>query len=753
MTVSYETPAAPVATLRIAGIGSPWIEKRRNSCPDPSFEAGNVTWSFSGSASGVHSTDWAQTGARSMKVTAGSTNRVAGDIRYGSLTAFPAGMAPGGTYTVSAYIYTPAAHIQLDTSLASRQRRMLVFIGGPGALVTQVFGPQAPNEPGVHRVSRTFTIPADATGVIVSVGCAGSASEPNFVTYVDAVQQETGAALSEYIDGDTNPDGDLERTRWIGTANASASVLETRDQGEILRATGGTITLDENYSPYVSASVTVQLTSAGIGELIDPRQDQRVTVTAADESLSFLPPRVFDLGIRDRTVDHAQQTLTIEAASDEAKLHDTKRLATTIDRSARAHETSLRGIVGWALDKIGAVLDPAGPDVDMTAQWNATNMLKNPSAATGITDWLSGSASTAIAWNSGVGVGGKAGFLRATQSGVSGAVYLSGAATGSTPVRPGDMHTVSAHVRASAAGSTLTISIRYFDPQGAVLRNVTVPSTSVGTAWERRSITGTAPANAASMVAYVSIFNSASGRTWDIDDAMISVGPVLLDYFDGSTPSTANYIYAWEDAANASSSTRTATPERPPDLFDWAPGDSLFDFLRPFLEASALRLWCDEQRVWRLAEPGATDFGNLVEAYATGTYGPTSVGNTVDGRDVISRDRDDWGTGVVVAYEWFDETGSRSTMFDAAGTDGKVIVIKRSTPYPGPGAAATILAAISQRGRTQSATITRGFQASPGYYSRVTLPGTAQQDGRVRRVVFDLATGNAEISTNGTENP
>lgn len=89
---------------------------------------------------------------------------------------------------------------------------------------TSDFGPQAPNEAGVHHISHTSTIPANATGMIYAIGCAGSGSDPSFVTYIDRVM----FGEDPFFSGDTNPDGELERTRWLGVANASASVLETR---------------------------------------------------------------------------------------------------------------------------------------------------------------------------------------------------------------------------------------------------------------------------------------------------------------------------------------------------------------------------------------------------------------------------------------------------------------------------------------------------------------------------------------------
>lgn len=190
----------------------------KNLCPDPSFEGAITAWSFSGSTTGAPSTEWAHVGSRSMKVTSGSTSPSSGDIRFGSLTSFPPGIGPGSTVTVSAFLNTPAAHAGLNTTASSRQRRMLAFIGMPGGGVTQTFGPQAPNVAGVHRVSHTFTIPSTATGLVIAVGCAGSASDAAFVSYVDAVQVELGATLTPFTQRFIQ--GDL----WLQLDTAGASV-------------------------------------------------------------------------------------------------------------------------------------------------------------------------------------------------------------------------------------------------------------------------------------------------------------------------------------------------------------------------------------------------------------------------------------------------------------------------------------------------------------------------------------------------
>lgn len=202
----------------------PWLLQTTNLCINPSFETGTTSWTF-GSSTGAVSTEWSKFGSQSLKVTASTSSSTSGDVRFGTLTTL-SGMVPGGTYTASTYINLPAAHLGVNTGGTSRQRRMLIFFQTPGG-ITSTFGPQTANTVGEHRLSHTFTVPADATGIQVAVGCAGSGSDPGFVTYVDGVQIQTGSVLSAYVDG-SQPDTDIARYSWASAVNGSVSTLETR---------------------------------------------------------------------------------------------------------------------------------------------------------------------------------------------------------------------------------------------------------------------------------------------------------------------------------------------------------------------------------------------------------------------------------------------------------------------------------------------------------------------------------------------
>lgn len=76
------------------------------------------------------------------------------------------------------------------------------------------------------------------------------------------------------------------------------------------------------------------------------------------------------------------------------------------------------------------------------------------------------------------------------------------------------------------------------------------------------------------------------GETLDLDAAMITETAELTPYFDGSTPSDDNYVYAWTGAVNNSSSTRSLRQYiETPDLVAY---QKAVDGLRRYLHSAAV---------------------------------------------------------------------------------------------------------------------------------------------------------------------
>lgn len=530
-----------------------------------------------------------------------------------------------------------------------------------------------------------------------------------------------------------------------------------------LPVSGGKVTLDESWSPYVQAEVEVPLSDLELLERIDPRDNQRVALSVGDPVGGT--DRVFDLALRGRTVDHKSGKVTLALASDEALLFDKRRLAGTVDSTPRTHENSLRALCSWALGKIGATLAPGTADAALPAAWDSTNLILDPRYTGTAGQWSQSAVTTAFntSWPGSVdGVAHNA-IQVSAPSNVDGFVNVGATSGMAFGMQVGKTYVFSATGRVTTAiGGTgpSEVDAAY----GTVLprqRALVVHATGTGfspTYWvwhspqvsntintdTRVSVKFTVPPDTLHVFLRAYHGGSSGVINWS-QFSLVEVGPGTAaddaEYFFGSKPATSKYAYKWRGVADASPTERTAILERSPALFNWKPGQSLNDFLRPLVEASGLVLFCDENRVWRLVDP--TDYE--VPGYVV----VQSKYNATEGSDTISRNTDEWGTGVLVIYRWTDSEGISHEEYDFAGTDDKVITIERESEYPGPGAAAYYLNSRQGRGRTQEVTALTNYFATPSQDVTINLPGTLTQTGKVRRVTFGLSDGLMDVGTRG----
>jgi len=162
----------------------------------------------------------------------------------------------------------------------------------------------------------------------------------------------------------------------------------------------------------------------------------------------------------------------------------------------------------------------------------------------------------------------------------------------------------------------------------------------------------------------------------------------------------------------------------------WEPGVTAWDFLQPLVEASGLRLFCDEQRVWRLVDPASYKVSGQVNIAATV--------NLTRGEDTISR-YGDWYDSVVVKYSWSDILNEPHVAYDSAGAPGtKTLVKSYDRAYPGAGAAAAILSRTTGRGRVLALGALADFGATPGKSLIATLPDTPLQSGVISTVEWSF---------------
>lgn len=513
--------------------------------------------------------------------------------------------------------------------------------------------------------------------------------------------------------------------------------------------TGSTITLDETQE-YVTAELELPMLDEAVVEDIDPRDGVRAVIAA---HIGGGPIRTFDVGVRERTIDHKKKTVTLSCASDETLVGDYAPLVD--DTGAFVHQGSLRAVIGYVLGKIGAVLEPGAADVPMTVFADGRNMFPDPHVAS-----LAGFAATrctraydAVFPGS---MGGAVGFgvQLSAPTGTDAFVSVQGD-TGALRLGmvAGRTYTLSASgsVRAAVSGAVSAlarrITIWYRVGAGAYV-TTSSPALPVDVnASTRVAVTVTLPPGTTE--AFVRAYHGHAAGTvtwgqWRLTEKTTHPGPIDTEFFTGSFTDTPGYQYDWEGVVNASPSKRTALAGRPPEALHWLAGVSGWDFLMPLTSSSGMRLFCDEARRWWLVTRDHMQPGVLA----------ATAGNSREGTDTITRDGDLWADGVVARFRWRGANGVPLDQTDTAGTAGKVLTFTFDRPYPGPGTAAFILNRMQGQGRSQEVVTVTNYAATPSMEARLTMPDTAVQIGRVTRVEFGLTEGFMVLGSRGlTDTP
>jgi hypothetical protein len=387
-------------------------------------------------------------------------------------------------------------------------------------------------------------------------------------------------------------------------------------------------------------------------------------------------PRVFNLGLRTRAVDHVAKTVTLELASDEALLTDYAPLA---DDASQVSATSLRAVVNHVL---GLVIPGASLNATYWESWESDTLA-------GWAPYYADNYLTVTRGGYRSGVFGVYSF----QTSFAGP-HMASRAVGGLVV--GHQYTLSAW--ASKAVQNVS-DVKVGIDGGAFGSAVTITDY----VWTKVTHTFTATATSHTLLLHASapVVGQDGGTLWD-DVALL----------DNTEP-----------AADA-----PLTPD--PDVLTWKAGTTAWDYLEPLTSAANLRLFCDELRVWRLVDPAE---------YQLPQYITVTPGNAVEGVDTISReDPMVFATGVVVRYVWTDGAGVAHDDFDSAGTPDKVARIVYNRPKPGPGAAAAILARRNGTGRIQEVSGLARWDASPAMTATVALPGVTVQLGKVTAVDWAL---------------
>lgn len=523
------------------------------------------------------------------------------------------------------------------------------------------------------------------------------------------------------------------------SAHTYTLTLPTRATPIPLRS--GSITVDGNGAPYINADLNIPLPATAVLGLLDPRQAKR-GILAVEQSTAFgKVTRSFNLGLRRRRINHRAATCTLTLASDEALLQDYAPLED--DTTPYLHQASVRALVNYVLGK-------AIPGVSLAAQttqdppvWaaiNSTNLVANPRARLDLTGWT---AVPGLALSR-VGSGGPSyapSFISAQASSASQLLYQ----FNGVRIQAGVTYTISLDQNAYN-GTSIGFDGAIRDSDGtAVIAWLPMTTAVAGSGWTRRSITFTAPPNAATLdvrsfttgtVPAGNPLNTTALRVSETTDDFTDTAPL-----DGSMAATDIYAYSY----SGDTSVRTARLERAADLHTWRAGVSAFDFLAPILRMLGLRLVCDETRAWTL---------RTMDYVATGSLSIRHGVNLIDADDDMDRSGDLICDAAVVRYRWRDNTGAQREAIDKyslTATPGKVRTIERDTPYPGPGYAQNVVRMAQMRGRSVTARAVSNWSTRPDQDTEFTLTGAPIQVGRVDQVTFELDTDEMTVTSRTTE--
>lgn len=216
----------------------------------------------------------------------------------------------------------------------------------------------------------------------------------------------------------------------------------------------------------------------------------------------------------------------------------------------------------------------------------------------------------------------------------------------------------------------------------------------------------------------------------------------LVSWYPG-TADLRSIVAAVLARIGASLTPGTATASVVIEATEWEPGRRAWEYLAPLVQASGLRLWCDTSRRWHLAHPDAPAADGTPELQLVKDRNLSGLVETID------RDRGRWHDAVVIRYRWTDPTDrTQRVEYDVAtaGQGTLPLLLEYDRRYPGPGAAAAVLARMEGRGRDVQATAQADPTVEPGQPVTISTDTVAYL-GRVAQVRLELGPERGDTMT------
>lgn len=188
-----------------------------------------------------------------------------------------------------------------------------------------------------------------------------------------------------------------------------------------------------------------------------------------------------------------------------------------------------------------------------------TNLVNNPNFETNVTGWAFDATVTFVRSTADFYVGTASALATITNS--TGAVGINNF-SGKNNATPGLSYTLSGYFKLnSGTPFTYYVALFFFDAANNVLSAPQSTTTTIGSAWERKSVTATAPANTTKVALGIIRPTALPAATCSFycDAILIEQASSALPYFDGTyaEPYTGNTLLTqtWSGTANGSTST------------------------------------------------------------------------------------------------------------------------------------------------------------------------------------------------------
>lgn len=285
-----------------------------------------------------------------------------------------------------------------------------------------------------------------------------------------------------------------------------------------------------------------------------------------------------------------------------------------------------------AVDRYNFIPNPSLAYGDFGLQTGNATMTVNRQQLSIIADGATGNLSSG-ATQPVSGIGGFIARAVPTSNTATGIIIYGGSnIVGTTPcfpVTPSTQYTASGYLRAGVGHSTsLTgrMDIRWYTEAGAVISTSNGATAAISsTAWTRRTLTATAPANAA----YASVFSTFvyagannTGFKYYSTGVQLEAASSVSAWFSGDTTDDATYVYEWEGTLGQSRSIRYT------NMMDTRTGELLTEFATPIVRINSL--------TWNTAQNPIVatnlDIGSLVNITfkgTTATYRVTGINHDI----------------------------------------------------------------------------------------------------------------------------